>query len=506
MVLAKETLGVNLVDFLRARRTCCKPAILRDYLDSSDWVSVPGSHSENLLDLLTRNFCSGNVRGGQSFERSLLFGSGGSIYAFVDRVSEVVSEFAINFARIFAQAGRHFCREQARNNSVLVRTPNTSVTLKESRTGTFLARKTQTAGEQSFDEPLEAHRDFIECPLEPRADTINHAAANYGLSDSHVLGPILAIGKQVVHADRKVMIRGQQPTSLGDYAVAVVIRIAGKRNIKLISQADESLHGIWRRRIHANLSVPIDTHEAKRRINGFVDDCEVEPVLLGNPWPIIDACASEGIHSKPNVCIVNGIQVDDTTEILDIGAQKVVLVCRGRVKRFLEGDSLYALQRPSQEFIGFRFDPESYARIGRSSMRRIVLKTAVAGRVVRGRDYDTVCETGLSTSVVTQNRMRDGRCWGICGGFGQHHFHIVGREHFHRARKCRFGQGVRIYPKEQRTVDALEFAVVTDGLRDGQDVPLVEGHVERRSAMAGCTEGHALPRVARIRPELVVGR
>ena len=45
-----------------------------------------------------------------------------------------------------------------------------------------------------------------------------------------------------------------------------------------------------------------------------------------------------------------------------------------------------------------------------------------------------------------------------------------------------------IHPKEERPVNVLEFAVIANRLSDGQDVPLIERHVERRSAMAGRTE------------------
>src|SRR5690349_5422607 len=100
MVLAEETLGVNLVDFFRARWTCCEPAILGDYFDSSNWVAVSGSGGQNLLDPLASNFCSVNVGWGQSFESGFLFGRGGSVDAFVDGIAQLPSEFPINLAWI----------------------------------------------------------------------------------------------------------------------------------------------------------------------------------------------------------------------------------------------------------------------------------------------------------------------------------------------------------------------------------------------------------------------
>ena len=61
-----------------------------------------------------------------------------------------------------------------------------------------------------------------------------------------------------------------------------------------------------------------------------------------------------------------------------------------------------------------------------------------------------------------------------------------------------------IDPQEQRPVNVLEFAVIANRLSDGQDVPLVERHVESGSAMAGRTEDNPLSGIARIGPQLVI--
>jgi len=109
MVLTEETLGVNLVDFLRARRTCCKPAIFGNHLDSSDWIAVSRSGGQNLLDQLTSKFFSVNVGRGQSCQSGFLFGRSRSIDPFVDGISQLASELTINLTRIFAHTGRNFC-------------------------------------------------------------------------------------------------------------------------------------------------------------------------------------------------------------------------------------------------------------------------------------------------------------------------------------------------------------------------------------------------------------
>ena len=61
-----------------------------------------------------------------------------------------------------------------------------------------------------------------------------------------------------------------------------------------------------------------------------------------------------------------------------------------------------------------------------------------------------------------------------------------------------------IHPKEQWPIDVLEFAKITNRLSDGQDVPLVERHVESRSPMAGCAEDNPLTGIALVGPQLVI--
>src|SRR5580700_3143974 len=111
MVLTEEALGVNLVDFLRARRTRCKPTILGNYFDSPDGIAVSRSSGQNLLDRLTSNFFGVNVGRRQSGQNGFLFGRSRSIDAFVDGISELASEFTINLTRIFARTRRNFCRQ-----------------------------------------------------------------------------------------------------------------------------------------------------------------------------------------------------------------------------------------------------------------------------------------------------------------------------------------------------------------------------------------------------------
>ena len=75
----------------------------------------------------------------------------------------------------------------------LVRGPDAAVLPEKRRTSAFLACETQTASEQAFDKPFEAHWHFVERPMQARADSVNHAAANYGFPNGHALAPAFSI-------------------------------------------------------------------------------------------------------------------------------------------------------------------------------------------------------------------------------------------------------------------------------------------------------------------------
>ena len=139
-------------------------------------------------------------------------------------------------------------------------------------------------------------------------------------------------------------------------------------------------------------------------------------------------------------------------------------------------------------------------------MRRIVLETAVLWRVVRRRDHDAIGQSACSSTVVVENGVRDGGRWRVLAAFRDHDLDLIGRQDFESAGERRLGERMRVHPDKERSIDALLFAVNADGLRDGEDVPFIEGAIESRSAVPGCTEGNALRRHLRIGPLRVIRR
>ena len=95
--------------------------------------------------------------------------------------------------------------------------------------------------------------------------------------------------------------------------------------------------------------------------------------------------------------------------------------------------------------------------------------------------------------------------WRVFVILGNHDFHAVGRQHFERAGKRRFGKGVRVNAEKQRAVDALLLAIAANSLTNGKDMPFVEALVECRTAMPRGAERDLLPGHRRLRNLRVVG-
>ncbi len=53
---------------------------------------------------------------------------------------------------------------------------------------------------------------------------------------------------------------------------------------------------------------------------------------------------------------------------------------------------------------------------------------------------------------------------------------------------------MRVHTEKQRTIDFLLFSVQANGLRNGEDVPFVEGLFKGRTAMPGGAERDSLRR------------
>src|SRR4051794_26912636 len=94
----------------------------------------------------------------------------------------------------------------------------------------------------------------------------------------------------------------------------------------------------------------------------------------------------------------------------------------------LERNSLHPGVCFTQQLVGAVLNPTGHIGISRATVGRVVLESTVFGRVVRGRNYDSVGEMLFTPAVVSQNGVRNR--WG--GGNAvvglNDGFYRVGRE------------------------------------------------------------------------------
>src|SRR3990172_3964673 len=127
VVHSQETLGVNLVDVLRARGTRGEPPVFGHDFQPADGTPVPRCVREDFPDLLPRKGYGIDLAWRKPRKNLLLPGRGGRIDPLVDRLSEPADKTAVKFAGVLARSRHHLRREKIHDDAVLVRRPDRPV-------------------------------------------------------------------------------------------------------------------------------------------------------------------------------------------------------------------------------------------------------------------------------------------------------------------------------------------------------------------------------------------
>src|SRR5665811_1328591 len=180
------------------------------------------------------------------------------------------------------------------------------------------------------------------------------------------------------------------------------IGVVGEGDIEFLAQTDQPFHRIGRGAIHSDLSVPIDGHESKRRIDGVVHHGRRDLVTLADGRPIMHGSAAQRIDSDPDAACANLLHIDNIGEVDHIGHDVIVSMNAGCLARTFQGNATYTVQLPFEEIVRSRFDPAGDIDIGRSAIRRIVFETTIVRRIVRRGDDDAVGQSVPTPLVVGQ--------------------------------------------------------------------------------------------------------
>ena len=174
--------------------------------------------------------------------------------------------------------------------------------------------------------------------------------------------------------------------------MAVVIGIAGAGDVEAILDVEQTLHRVGRGRIHADAAVPVDRHEAKRRVDPLADHRQVEPVTLGDPPPVVHFRAAKRIDADADLRGADRLHVDDVPEVGDVGIQVIVAAHRRRTQHLCVSDAPDALKSVLEKAVGGGLNPVGDVLTGRPAVWWVVFEAAIVGRVVRGRHDDAVGE------------------------------------------------------------------------------------------------------------------
>ena len=84
----------------------------------------------------------------------------------------------------------------------------------------------------------------------------------------------------------------------GHDAVPVMISVTRHGHIKLVFQIDQGLHGVLGGRIHADLAIPVQSHEAEGGIDLIIDQRKIQAVALRDRRPVVHAGPAQRVHAE----------------------------------------------------------------------------------------------------------------------------------------------------------------------------------------------------------------
>src|ERR1051326_7012836 len=270
MFRSPKAFHINLVDVLSTGRTRREPSALCHHLHTFEGCAITRSMGEDVQDLFAGKVFQANLLFRKVPYNLFFFGRGRSLRTGVYRLSELACQLLIDLSGIAAHTCSDLRRQQGRNNSILISSPDCAVETQERRTRALFSTKTEGAVEQAIHEPFEADRNLVELTAQFCCDAIVHLTAHHGLTHGRRVVPFGSVLEKVVDSDGQVMIRLKQTRLARDNSVPVMVCVTSKGNVEAILQSDEIFHGVGRGWVHADLAVPIHGHETESRIHDIV--------------------------------------------------------------------------------------------------------------------------------------------------------------------------------------------------------------------------------------------
>src|SRR4029450_1437668 len=162
-------------------------------------------------------------------------------------------------------------------------------------------------------------------------------------------------------------------------SVPIGIGIAGKGYVESLLEVDHACHRIHRRRVHPDLAVPIDCHEAESTSDDVVHDLQIESVAVANGIPVSHAGAAQRIHADVNLAGADCLQVDHRGKIAHIGIEVLMGMYGGGAPSAFKRYSRHPAQAVGNKGVGLLFYPIGDVRIRWSTLGRIIFEAAESG-------------------------------------------------------------------------------------------------------------------------------
>src|SRR5260370_19370845 len=191
------------------------------------------------------------------------------------------------------------------------------------------------------------------------------------------------------------------------YSVPIGIGVARKGHVESLLEADHTCHRIDRRRVRPDLAVPIDCHEAERRIDDVVHNLQIESVTVANGIPVSHARTAQRIHTDANFTLADYLKIDHRGKIIHIGIEVLIRTYRRSASSTFKWYSRHPAQAGCDKGVRLLLYPFGDLSVCWSTVRRIVFEASESRRVFWPCDDDTVPESTLPTAIVVNNPASD---------------------------------------------------------------------------------------------------
>src|SRR3546814_2656583 len=101
-----------------------------------------------------------------------------------------------------------------------------------------------------------------------------------------------------------------------------MIGVAGEGDVEAVLHSDQPLHRMRRGRVHADLPVPVQGHEGKRRVDLVADHVEIERIAFGNARPVVHAGAAERIDAHAHAGAADQVEVEHVAQVFDVRSEE----------------------------------------------------------------------------------------------------------------------------------------------------------------------------------------